>query len=219
MEDVSEMKAFPPLLCLTSDNPKITHDEQVRILIDEGAKFIQIRSKETPAYDLLEQVNIASSYAFENEVILIINDHLELASRSKVSGVHLGEEDHSVSRARSVLGEQAIIGSTVHNFDEAKTVKKLGLSNYVGLGPYSRSKTKFDLNSFLNPEEITEIVSFLYPTPVFLIGGIDLDKCGLISEFNLAGLAVCSSLSSAEHYGIHVKKFINKISEVTCVSV
>ena len=213
------MKAFPPLLCLTSDNPKITHDEQVRILVDEGAKFIQIRSKETPVNDLLEQVNIASLYAVENEVILIINDHLDLASRCKVSGVHLGEKDLSVLRARSVLGEQAIIGSTVHNFDEAKTVKKLGVSNYVGLGPYRRSKTKFDLNSFLNSEEITEIVSFLHPTPVFLIGGIDLDKCGLISEFNLAGLAVCSSLSSAEHYGFHVKKFINKISEVTCVSV
>ena len=51
MEEVSEMKAFPSLLCLTSDKPNITHDEQVRILLEEGAKFIQIRStKEMPVH-------------------------------------------------------------------------------------------------------------------------------------------------------------------------
>ena len=219
MEEVSEMKAFPSLLCLTSDKPSITHDEQVRILIEEGAKFIQIRSKKIPSHDLLEQVNASSSYALENEVTLIINDYLDLVIRCNVSGVHLGKQDGSVSQARSVLGEQAIIGSTVHNFDEAKIVKQLGLSNYVGLGPYRSSKTKFDLNSFLTPEEIKRIVDFLNPIPVFLIGGIDLDQCSLISDFNLSGLAVCSSLSSAELYGAHVKRFINQIAETTHVSI
>lgn len=219
MEEVSEMKAFPSLLCLTSDKPNITHDEQVRILIEEGATFIQIRSKKIPAHDLLEQVNTASLYALENKVTLIINDYLDLANRCNVSGVHLGKQDGSVSQARSVLGEKAIIGSTVHNFDEAKIVKQLGLSNYVGLGPYRSSKTKFDLNSFLTPENIKRIVDFLNPIPVFLIGGIDLDQCSLISDFNLSGLAVCSSLSSAELYGGHVKRFINQIAEVSCVSI
>jgi thiamine-phosphate pyrophosphorylase len=207
------------LLCLTTDKPNITHDEQVRILIEEGAKFIQIRSKKIPAHDLLEQVNAASLYALENEVTLIINDYLDLAISCNVSGVHLGKQDGSVSSARSVLGEQAIIGSTVHNFDEAKIVKQLGLSNYIGLGPYRSSKTKFDLNSFLTPEEINRIVDFLNPIPVFLIGGIDLDQCGLIADYKLSGLAVCSSLSSVELYGVHVKRFINKIAEVTCLSI
>ena len=109
--------------------------------------------------------------------------------------------------------------SKISKFDEAKIVKQILLSNYVGLGPYRSSKTKFDLNSFLTPEEIKRIVDFLNPIPVFLIGGIDLDQCSLISDFNLSGLAVCSSLSSAELYGAHVKRFINQIAEITHVSI
>jgi len=213
------MKFLQPLLCLTTDNRNITHAEQVRVLIEEGSKFIQVRSKKLPFSELLDQVLIASQYALENDVVLIINDFLEIASITTVSGIHLGKDDSSIQNARELLGENAVIGSTVHNWEEAKTVKKLGLSTYVGLGPYRNSKTKLDLNSFLTPEDIRGIVDFLYPIPVFLIGGIDLNNCKLIAEFNLAGLAVCSSLSSDLHYGVHVKNFINQITEVSCTGV
>jgi thiamine-phosphate pyrophosphorylase len=213
------MRFLHPLLCLTTDLKKVTHDEQVRILIEEGSKFIQVRSKNLPSNVLLDQILNVSQYALENDVVLIINDFLEITSKTNASGIHLGKEDRSIQDARKLLGAKAVIGSTVHNWNEAKAVKKLGLSTYVGLGPYRNSKTKFDLNPLLTPNDIRGIVNFLCPIPVFLIGGIDLNDCNLIEDYKLAGLAVCSSLSSDLDYGVYVKKFINQIAEVSCTTV
>lgn len=212
------MNSLSSLLCLTSDYSILSHSEQVRILLEEGAKFIQVRTKELCSHDLLDQLNIAYEYAIENDATLIVNDFLDIAHRTKFVGLHLGSNDCTVQDARELLGHGAIIGSTVHNFDEAKNVKRLGLSNYVGLGPYRHSRTKVDLDPILTSQSIRQIVDYLYPIPVFLIGGIGLEECGLIQEFNLAGLAVCAALSSETKYGFYVKDFMNRLNELNCVT-
>lgn len=213
------MKTLPSLLCLTSDFSNLSHSEQVRILLEEGAKFIQIRSKKLSSHDLLDQVNVASQYAIENDATLVVNDFLDIVKKNKFTGLHLGSNDCPVQNARAVLGHDAIIGSTVHNLDEANAVKRLGLSNYVGLGPYHHSRTKFDLNPILTRQMIKEIVDYLYPIPVFLIGGIGLGECSLIQEFNLAGLAVCTALSSGTQYGFYVRDFMNRLNDLNCVTI
>lgn len=213
------MNSLSSLLCLTSDYSILSHSEQVRILLEEGAKFIQIRTKELSSHNLFDQVNIASKYAIENDATLIVNDFLDIANRAKFAGLHLGSNDCTVQDAREALGHDVIIGSTVHNFEEAKVVKRLGLSNYVGLGPYRHSRTKVDLNPILTTKNIREIVDYLYPIPVFLIGGIGLEECGLIEEFNLAGLAVCAALSSETQYGFYVKDFMNRLTDLNCVTI
>ncbi len=212
------MRDFHSLLCLTSDNLNISHAEQIRILIEEGARFIQIRSKKKSKNDLIKQINEVAEFVIKNEVMLIVNDFVDIANMSSLNGVHLGSDDCSVKEARDILGDQAIVGSTVHNFEEAKIVKELDLCDYVGLGPFRISKTKFDLEPFLSTDEIRKITEFLAPIPVFLIGGVSLRECRLLHELNLAGLAICSALSSNEKYGCYVKNFINQIPNREYVS-
>ena len=62
-----------------------------------------------------------------------------------------------------------------------------------------------------------EIVNCLSPIPVFLIGGICLDDCKLISKFDLYGLAVCGGLSSHISYGCYVKNFLDEIEKIKSV--
>ena len=76
-----------------------------------------------------------------------------------ISGVHLGSSDCSALDARKLLGEDAIIGSTVHNLYDAIQVSEEGVSNYVGMGPYRKSKTKHDLDPILSEKIILEISS------------------------------------------------------------
>ncbi|MBW1842083.1 MAG: thiamine phosphate synthase, partial [Deltaproteobacteria bacterium] len=45
-----------------------------------------------------------------NGVPLIINDHILLAKAVTADGVHLGQDDEDPALARSILGNQAIIG-------------------------------------------------------------------------------------------------------------
>ena len=75
------MNSLSSLLCLTSDYSILSHSEQVRILLEEGAKFIQIRTKELSSHNLFDQFNIASKYAIENDATLIVNDFLDIANQ------------------------------------------------------------------------------------------------------------------------------------------
>ena len=205
------MKDFSSLLCLTSDDQNISHAEQVRILIEEGARFIQLRSKVLSSKNILAQIDKVSEDIRKYDVTLIINDHLNVANESIANGVHLGIKDQSVTLARKSLAKGSVIGSTVHNFEEALAVKELNLCDYVGLGPFRVSKTKFNLAPLLSMELIRQIIDILSPIPVFLIGGITLSDCDLIEDLNLGGLAVCAGLSSSNQFACNVKSFINQI--------
>jgi thiamine-phosphate pyrophosphorylase len=210
---------FPPLLCLTSDSSDYSHSEQVSILLDAGATFIQIRSKKLSFSELLKQANDASVLAVKKNADLIINDHVEVARLSNASGVHLGGDDGAVSDAKVRLGEGMYIGATVHSISEAKVVKEIGNCDYVGLGPFRSSETKPGFRNFLSEDQIFQIVDLLSPIPVFLIGGLQLADCNLITKFNLHGIAVCSGLSNKSMYGGNVKSFIKEINSLNCISI
>ena len=212
-------KSLPPLLCLTSDSSDYSHSDQVGILLDAGATFIQIRSKKLSFDELLNQANHASILAVKKNADLIINDHSEVAKLSNASGVHLGGNDESVYDARVRLGEGMYIGATVHSISEAKVVKEIGNCDYVGLGPFRSSQTKPGFRDFLSEDQIFHIVDLLSPIPTFLIGGLQIADCNLITKFNLHGIAVCSGLSNKARYGGNVKSFIKEINDLNCISV
>ena len=131
----------------------------------------------------------------------------------------MGKKDGFFSFCKKNLRGNKFIGSTVHNFEEAKKVKLDGVANYVGLGPYRLSKTKFDLTPIISESEINNIVNLLSPIPVFLIGGIDLPDCNLISKFNLRGIAVCAALSNNNLYGENVSRFNQVINKNKLLAV
>ena len=213
------MKDLPSLISITSDNSRLPHHEQVRVLIEKGARFVQLRSKLLGHNELVDQVKLSSQYVLQSDIILIVNDFTKVAQSISVSGVHLGANDCNVELARKQLGDNAIIGSTVHNLEDAIKVKQLGVCNYVGLGPYRKSKTKLDLEPILSQGMIQDILEVLSDTPVFLIGGIELDDCNLVSRYGLAGLAVCSALSREGEYGNYVNDFIKQLSLEKCAVV
>ena len=69
-----------------------------------------------------------------NNVAFIMNDNPELASELGCDGVHIGQEDITYSKARSIMGDQAIIGVTCHNSKHlAITASELG-ADYVAFG-------------------------------------------------------------------------------------
>lgn len=217
---MNRMKSsLPSLLSLTTDISDYSHSDQVGILLDAGATFIQIRSKKLSSQELLIQANYASRLAVEKNAVLIINDHVDVAKSSNASGVHLGGNDESVTDARVRLDGGMLVGATVHSLSEAKAVKENGNCDYVGLGPYRFSGTKSGFKNFLSEDQIFQIVDLLFPIPVFLIGGLQIADCSLIPKFNLHGIAVCNGLSNKTKYGGNVKSFLKEINELDCISV
>ena len=87
-----------------------------------GGDVVQLREK-----DLDDQIRISDATLMvpicrDFGVPFIMNDSPELAREVGADGVHVGQEDVSVSRCRELLGPEAIVGLSTHSsieFDEA----------------------------------------------------------------------------------------------------
>ncbi|MCX7066568.1 MAG: thiamine phosphate synthase [Methylococcales bacterium] len=141
---------------------------EVEKVILGGAVVIQYRNKKPQDALFLakELVKICHQY----DVPLIINDDIELAIRVAADGVHLGEDDATVTEARQRLGKNAIIGVSCYNsVEKAIAAEKQG-ATYVAFGRFFPSSSK----PLASPAEINTLCEAkkMLTIPIVAIGGI-----------------------------------------------
>ncbi len=88
----------------------LLHVEQVRQLIEGGATLIQLREKDLNPREFYREAEVALKLARTHGVRLIINDRVDIALALKADGTHLGQADLPPAEARTILGDEAIIG-------------------------------------------------------------------------------------------------------------
>jgi thiamine-phosphate pyrophosphorylase len=113
------------------------------------------------------------------DVILIINENVLIAKEINAQGVHLGRADMYISEARSILGEDAIIGGVANNIKDVERLIEQK-ADYIGLGPFAVTEGVNSLNPVLGIDGYDEIlgelkmVYSLDETPIIASGGIDI---------------------------------------------
>ena len=80
--------------------------------IKGGASIIQLREKDTPEKEIIDLGRQILQVTKKYNVPLIINDSPELTREIGADGVHLGGDDCSITKARELPGNNAIIGVT-----------------------------------------------------------------------------------------------------------
>jgi len=116
--------------------------ERVSLAIDGGAAVIQYREKLLALEERGREARALAELCHERDIPLIINDDIELAAACGAAGVHLGQDDAPVSRARRRLGRRAIIGVSCYNkMERARTAAGTDVS-YVAFGRFFPSKSK-----------------------------------------------------------------------------
>ncbi|MGH9820424.1 MAG: thiamine phosphate synthase, partial [Pyrinomonadaceae bacterium] len=119
----------------------ISHEEQVKRLIEGGITFIQLREKHSSPREFYESAKTAVAIAREHRVTIVINDRADIAVAVNADGVHLGQHDLSPKHARNLLGPNAIIGYSTHTLEQAQAA--LGLPvDYIAIGPVFATSTK-----------------------------------------------------------------------------
>ena len=84
----------------------------------------------------------------ENNIPLIINDNPEVAKAVGTPWIHLGQKDCTVSDARRIIGDGAIIGLSVETEEQAYNALNQSL-NYIAISPILASKSRPDLTESL----------------------------------------------------------------------
>lgn len=158
-----------------------------------GASVVQLREKDTPGDEIVSLGKALLKVTGKYGVPLIINDSIELAKEIGADGVHLGEDDPMVSRAREALGGDKIIGVSCYERLERGIDAERDGADYVAFGtPFftptkpERTPTPFDV--------LREAVSRIKSIPVFAIGGITPENADSVFETGVDGIAVITAV-------------------------
>ena len=167
---------------------------KVEQALQGGIVLLQYRDKISSAAERLNRAKALHGLCLKHQVPLIINDDAELALECGAEGVHLGQSDGSIKRARELLGEKAIIGVTCHHQVElAITAERQG-ADYVAFGRFFNSRTKpgsplSDINTLLKARKKISI-------PITAIGGITIENAPPIIAAGARHIAVIDGVFS-----------------------
>lgn len=165
----------PGLYAITDSalTPPDTLIESVEAALRGGAVMVQYREKHSPMAERLSRATSLQAVCRNAGVPLLINDDPELAKRVGAAGVHMGQTDGSLTAARLLLGDQAIIGITCHaDLALAQAGLEAG-ADYLAFGRFYTSSTKPGAPA-ASPRVLTEAKSF--GRPLTAIGGVTVEN-------------------------------------------
>ena len=136
---------------ITHQTDRYTYFESALMALEGGCKWIQLRMKEAPCEEVEAVALQLKPLCKEKEAILLLDDHVELAKKLEVDGVHLGKKDMPIDQARQLLGEAFIIGGTANTFEDVVQHYRAG-ADYLGIGPFRFTTTKKNLSPVLGLE-------------------------------------------------------------------
>ena len=189
-----------------------TNLEVLEAVIQGGSKIIQLREKDYPKRDLYNQSLKFREITARAGVLLIINDHVDIALAVEADGVHLGQEDLPVQVARK-LAPELLIGVSTHSLEQALQAEKDG-ADYINIGPIFSTETKEGVGRSLGPTAISEI-SPRIKVPFTVMGGINEANIDQVLAQGARRVAMVTAITRATDIAEKVRSLREKITELS----
>ena len=189
----------------------LSHSLIARQALKGGADVIQLRDKTMGGRRLMEQAVQIRRLTKEAKKLFIVNDRLDIALACGADGVHLGQEDMALADARRLAPRPFIIGTTVHDVDEAKEAERGG-ADYLGLSPIFSTGSKADAGAACGVGMIAAVKNAV-SVPVVAIGGIGPSNARDVLGAGADGLAVISAVVSQPDIAAAARRLKAVISE------
>ena len=181
-------------------NDKYSYLDSIRLALDGGCKWMQLRMKDASEEEFLRNAHQARKLCDQYQATFIIDDRVELVRECGADGVHLGKNDMPIADARRLLGDDFIIGGTANTFDDVLSHYRSS-ANYIGCGPFRFTTTKKGLSPILGLEGYQDIVAKMksqcIDIPIVAIGGITIDDIPSIMQTGVNGIALSGTVLNA----------------------
>ena len=169
--------------------------EQVESAIKGGVTCVQLREKQLNDEDFLKEAVEISALCRKYNVPFFINDNVEVAIKCNADGIHVGQEDMAAEQVRSRVGDDMIIGVSVHSVEEALEAVKNG-ADCLGVGAIFSTSTKTDVDVL--PREVLCDICNAVDIPVVAIGGISKENISQLAGTGVDGVALVSAIFGAD---------------------
>ena len=174
---------------------KQTLMEQVEDALKGGATCMQLREKELDEVAFLQEALEMKALCEKYHVPFFVNDNVEIAVKCKADGIHVGQSDMATAKVRQTVGEDMMIGVSVHSVEEALEAVRNG-ADCLGVGAMFSTSTK--ANADVLTKEVLKEICDAVDIPVVAIGGISKDNMAELKGTGIDGVALVSAIFGAE---------------------
>jgi len=167
-----------------------------------GAQLLQYRDKPASISERRQRAVSLRDLCRDHDALFLINDDPELAADIGADGVHIGQSDGDIARARQLLGPRAVIGVSCYNSLDLARAAEEASANYVAFGRFYPSLTK--------PQAAGADPAVLHndlAIPQVAIGGITLDNASALITAGADAIAVIHGLFSAADIEAQARAF------------
>lgn len=179
---------------------QISYAEGIRMALEGGCRWIQLRMKDAPAEEIIACAEEVIPLCRRYEAKFLLDDHVELVRQLGADGVHLGKNDMPVDEARKILGPDIIIGGTANTIEDIIRLHKQG-ADYIGCGPFRFTTTKKNLSPILGLDGYKSIVLKMkelgIDLPIVAIGGITVEDIPAVMRTGVSGIALSGAILGA----------------------
>jgi thiamine-phosphate pyrophosphorylase len=161
-----------------------------------GADLVQLRDKAAGDDEILTAAGWARERCAAAGALFILNDRPDLARAAGADGVHVGQDDMPVARARGIVGDDAIVGLSTHSIAQADAGARSG-ADYIAVGPVHATPTK-EGRPAIGLEPIRHAAAHVTGLPWFAIGGIDLGTVGAVVEAGARRAVIVRAIAHAD---------------------
>lgn len=180
--------------------PQISYAEGIKMALEGGCRWIQLRMKDAPAEEIIACAEEVLPLCRRHGAKFLLDDHVELVRQLGADGVHLGKNDMPVDEARTILGPDIIIGGTANTIEDIIRLHKQG-ADYIGCGPFRFTTTKKNLSPILGLDGYKSIVLKMkelgIDLPIVAIGGITVEDIPSVMGTGVSGIALSGAILGA----------------------
>jgi thiamine-phosphate pyrophosphorylase len=157
-----------------------------------GVDVFQLRMKDAGDDAILAAAAVARAACAEAGALFVLNDRPDLAEAAGADGVHVGQDDMPVARARELAGPDRLVGRSTHS---PAQVDDGAEADYIGVGPVHATPTKL-----WRPAVGLELVRYAAAharVPFFAIGGLDPSNVTAALAAGATRIAVVRAIADA----------------------
>jgi thiamine-phosphate pyrophosphorylase len=159
-----------------------------------GVDLVQLRIKDGTDEEILATGQRVRAVVRAAGALLIVNDRPDLAAALDADGVHVGQDDTAVARARETVGAERLVGLSTHSPEQIEAAVDTGV-DYLGVGPVRRTPTKPGRAPV--GLELVRYAAAHSPLPFFAIGGINTTNVAAVRAAGARRIAVVRALTES----------------------
>jgi len=174
-----------------------------------GVQAVQLREKDLGGAELFHLAQTLKDVCARRRARLFINDRIDIALAVDADGVQLAGASMPIGAARELLGENKLIGASIHSLHEAQQAVRDG-ADFVLFGPVYFTPSKAAYGAPQGIDRLKEVVEKI-SIPVYAIGGITAENVEEIKKIGARGVALIAAVMSARDPAAAARAIVSRL--------